>query len=109
LVTARLAGRLARLSNFNRAINMFRLLLWLPVALIGYLVHPGSATLGSALRTIGFAFIGTSFLCSMGLGTAKIAIESIVTESETLFWSSYESRLIFLFDTTTGRIYERPQ
>ena len=91
------------------SINLFRLLLWLPVALIGYMVHPIFASLGSALRTIGFAFIGTSLLCSMGLGTAKIALESLVTESETSFWSSYDSRLIFLFDRTSGSFYERPR
>ncbi len=90
-------------------LNVFRLLFWLPLALIGYLVHPVSASLGSALRMIGITFIGTSFLCSVGLGTTKMRLESRVAESESLFWSSYDSRLIFLFDTTTGRFYERPQ
>src|SRR5437870_5327386 len=35
------------------ALSVFRLLLWLPLALIGYLVHPVSASLGSALHMIG--------------------------------------------------------
>ncbi len=91
------------------ALNLFRLLLWLPLALIGLLVHTVFESLGSALTTIGFAFIGTSLLCSTGLGSAKMELESRVSESESLFWSSYGSRLIFLFDTTSDRIYERPQ
>lgn len=91
------------------ALNLFRLLLWLPVAFIGFLVHTVFDSLGSALSTIGFSFIGTSLLCSAGIGTAKMELESLVIESEALFWSSYDSGLIFLFDTTSGKIYQRPQ
>ena len=91
------------------AISLFRLLLWLPLALSGYLIHSVSVPLGSALSTIGFAFIGTSFLCSAGLGIAKMTLETLASESEALFWPNYNSGLIFLFDITSGRIYQSPQ
>lgn len=91
------------------SLNAFRLLLWFPLALVGLLIHPVFASLGAALKLIGFAFIGTSLLCSAGLGTAKLALETRVSESESLFWSNFDSGLIFLFDTSTGRTYERPR
>ena len=91
------------------ALNGFRLLLWLPLAFLGLLIYPVFASLGAALRLIGFAFIGSSLLCSAGFGMAKLALEARVSESEPLFWSNFDSGLIFLFDTSSGRIYERRQ
>lgn len=92
--------------NSTGAINMLRLLLWAPLAVLGKIISPYSPCLGPALIPMGIAFVFTSLFCSMGLGMAKIDLESRIAKSESAFNSAFAVGLIFIVDSTTGTVYE---
>lgn len=92
-------------STSTGAIGMFRLLFWFPLGLAGTIVSLFYPSIGAAMMTIGFSFICSSLLCSVGLGIAKMALEARVVESEPEFRAAFGAGLVFLVDNATKTIH----
>ncbi len=88
------------------ALNLFRAAMWFPVVVLGVIISLFYASLGSALAAIGVGFCLSSLLCSMGLGTAKMALEERVTNSMAKFSAAYRGGLVMIFDSETGKLHE---
>ena len=88
------------------ALNLFRMLMWLPIAVLGLIISLFYESLGIALAATGFCFCVSSLLCSAGLGMAKMALEKRVTKSMVEFDVAYRAGLVIIFDSETGKLHE---